>query len=282
MLDTEKKVLEGFLSKTLKIDTEELAGLYNEAGELISLNIASEADASRIKKLKEDAASQYKRGIKEGASKIENDLKEKYDVDSDLTGIELLDFVITEKTSKDTDQDEDITKHPEYLRLKLETDKQLRAKDKEWQKKFDDKEGEYSKKAIMARVKDKALAELENLKPILPEDAKKAQRWKQKFLEELSTFEYNEQDGTFVVLKDGKPFTDSHGYTTAFEEHVKNMATEMFEFHTSEPRSASGLKDQDGKPPVAAPKDNDEYIAKMRAAKTPEERIQIKRSYVKT
>jgi len=36
MTEAEQKKLNGFLSKTLKMDDEELASLYNEAGELTS------------------------------------------------------------------------------------------------------------------------------------------------------------------------------------------------------------------------------------------------------
>ena len=40
MTEAEQKKLNGFLSKTLKMDDEELASLYNEAGELTSLTAA--------------------------------------------------------------------------------------------------------------------------------------------------------------------------------------------------------------------------------------------------
>ena len=113
MTDPEKKVLEGFLSKTLKMDTEDMAGLYNDAGELTSLSVASEADTTRIKKLKEDASSQYKRGLKEGATKIESELKDKYEIDSELVGLELVDHIIEDKTKTQSDADGDITKHPQ-------------------------------------------------------------------------------------------------------------------------------------------------------------------------
>ena len=68
----------------------------------------------------------------------------------------------------------------------------------------------------------------------------------------------------------------------SFNDHVKETANEMFEFQKAEPRSGSGNKDGDPTPPAVPPKDNDEYVQKMREAKTPEERIQIMKSYVKT
>ncbi len=280
MTESEKKILEGFLSKTLKIDTEDFASLYNEAGELSSLKLASEADASRIKKLKDDNASQYSRGIKEGAAKIEKELKEKYDLDSDLIGIELVEHLINERSTT-SEKIEDVAKHPDFqTKLKLETDKLLKAKDKEWEKKLSDKEAEYSRQAIMTRVKEKALAELDNLRPILPEDAKKAQKWKEKFVEELVRYEYQEADGNYVPMKEGKPLSDTHGYSKSFADHVKDTASEYFDFQAAEERSSPAHKDNSN-PKPNAPRDDKEYVEQMRKAQTPQERVQIMKSYKK-
>jgi len=279
MTDSEKKVFEGYLSKALKLDTEAIAGLYNEAGELADLTAASEADTNRIKKLKEEASSQYKRGLKEGASKIEDELKKKYSVESDLIGVELVDQILEQQMNEVKGAgDKEIEKHPEFVKLKLEHEKALKARDKEWQKRIEEKESEFSKKALFSKIKEKALAELESLRPILPEDSNKALKWKEKFIDEFTKHEYQEQEGTFVVLKDGKPATDSHGHIRNFSDHVKDIANDFFDFQTAEQRSSSGNRGSSGTAFVA-PKNNDEYVAKMREAKTPEERMKIADSF---
>ena len=71
MTPAEQKLLNESLSKLFKIDSEMLASLYNEAGELTDFSRILELDADRIKEYKTQNDSQYKRGIKEGASKIE-------------------------------------------------------------------------------------------------------------------------------------------------------------------------------------------------------------------
>lgn len=281
MTESEQKILNGFLSKTLKIDSEAMAGLYNGAGELISLDAPAAKDAERISKLKEDSKSQYSRGLKEGAEKIEKAAKSKYEIETDLIGVELIEHIVNEKIAEVKPGDNDITKHPDYLRLKTESDKLLKAKDKEWEKKFADRESELAKQATFSKVKERALAELENLKPILPEDAKKAQRWKEKFIEEFKQFEYAEQDGNYIIMKDGKPVQDSHGYTKSFVDHVKETASDFFDFKKAEDRSNAGNKPPaDPNKPFIAPKTQDEYVQMMRDAKTPEERIKIKESYI--
>ena len=278
MTEAEQKKLNGFLSKTLKMDDEELASLYNEAGELTSLTAAEQADTARVTKLKEDQASQYKRGQKEVASKMEAQLKDKFGVDSDLTGVELVDFILTTELEKVKGKgDEDITAHPEYLKLKSESDRMLKAKDKEWQKKIEDLELKHARESMFSKVKERAFAELDNLRPILPEDAKKAQKWKEKYIEDFRAYDFTEQDGMIVVLKDGKPLQDSHGYNKSFADLVKETAAEIFDFQTAESRSSAA--NQQTQNNFAAPRNEDEFIQKMREAKTPEEQAKVMESY---
>ena len=278
MTEAEQKKLNGFLSKTLKMDDEELASLYNEAGELTSLTAAEKADTSRVSKLKEENDSQYKRGQKEVATKLETKLKEKYGVSSDETGVDLVDLILTTELEKVKGKgDEDITAHPEYLKLKSESDRMLKAKDKEWQKKIEELESKHTRESMFAKVKDRAFAELDNLRPILPEDAKKAQKWKEKYIEDFRAYDFTEQDGMIVVLKDGKPLQDSHGYNKSFADLVKETAAEIFDFQTAESRTSAA--NQQTQSNFAAPRNEDEFIQKMREAKTPEEQAKVMESY---
>lgn len=278
---SEKKILEGFLSKTLKIDTEDLASLYNEAGELVDLSVAEKVDADRVKKLKSENTDQYKRGVKEGAQKIEKAVREKYAADSDLEGVELIDFVITDKIAEAKGTSEDITKHPEFLKHQHEWDKQLKAKDKELQLKIEEKEREFNKKSVLTKIEKRALDALDQMRPILPEDAKKAQRWKDKYLEEFRAYDYQEKDGDFIMLKEGEPVKDSHGHMVTFDDFARDTAAGYFDFQAAADRSSPGNKNIPDKPPIKPPTSDDELYQRMKAAKTPEERIAIKESYEK-
>jgi len=279
MTDSEVKKLNGFLSKTLKMEAEDMASLYNDAGELVSLTAAEKADTARVAKLKEDNESQYKRGQKEVASKLEAKLKDKFEIESELTGVDLVDHILAIEVEKVKGKGtEDITAHPEYLRLKTESDKLLKAKDKEYQTKITELESNHTKQLMFSKVRDRAFAELDNLRPVLPEDAKKAQRWKEKYIEEFRNYEFKELDGSIKVLKDGKPLQDDHAYDVSFEDLVKQTASEFFDFQTADARSSAGNKSKEQRP-ITAPKNDDEYVAKIREAKTPEERIKIMESY---
>ncbi len=278
MTPEEKKVLEGFLSKTLKIDTEELASLYNDAGELIDLSIAEKYDAEKMRKFGGEKDSQYKRGVKEGAAKIEKALKDKYTVDSTLEGVELVEFIITEKIAESKETDGDITKHPDFHKHQLEWDKQLKAKDKEWQTKIEEKEAEINKRLIWAKVEKRAYEELDKMRPVLPEDAKKAQKWRENYLNDFRSYDFQEEDNTFRLVKDGELLKNKHGHPITFEEFATEVASGMFDFKAADDRSSAGNKG--GQTRITrVPKDDNEYFVMMKEAQSADERIEIMKSY---
>jgi hypothetical protein len=239
----EQTKLNETLSKVFKLDAEKLATLYNEAGDLTDLTAVIEADEKRIAKFTTEKTSQYNRGIKEGASKVEKEIKEKYGVESDVIGVDLVDQVVLKQVEEATKAgSKDISKHPEYIKLQTEIDKRLKERDKDWQGKFDLKEKEYKTEKLFSKIRDKALTNLDSRKPILPTDPKKAQVWKETYLNELRTYNYQEsEDGMPIVLdKEGNILKDSHGYGINFDEFERSIADKYFEYPRSEQRSSSG------------------------------------------
>lgn len=276
MTKEESKIVNEFLSKTLKIDAEELATLYNEAGELTSLQIAYDADALRVKKQSEDRNSQYNRGLKEGASKVEKEIKGKYEVDSELVGVELVDSIVLSKVEETKGATKDLSKHPEMLKARAEWEKEQRKRDQEWQEKFEAKDKEFARTILLDKVKTKGSVLLDELRPILPDEPHKAAQWKQVFLNDLTSYNFQEGDGDFIVLdKDGSALKDAHGYNRKFKEFTKDIADKYFSFQKAEDRSSPGNKDSDtGKPSM--PKNEDEAYNELRNPDiTPERRIEI-------
>jgi hypothetical protein len=281
MIDSEKKVLNDSLSKLFKIEPETLASLYNEAGELVDFSKILELDADRIRKYKGDNDSQYKRGIKEGAEKIEDSLREKYELDSELKGVDLVDHLVVKKIEEaKTAGTKDITKHPEYIKLQVSIEKQLKDRDKEWETKLIEKERDFNKAKLFEKVRNHALSNLEARKPILSEDPRKAQKWKDTYLNELRQGNYMEDGDTIIVLgQDGKPLQTDHGKTITFDDYEKEIADQYFEYPVSEQRSSPGNKPDPKKPATngfIAPKSQEEYMARLRDPKiTAPERIQL-------
>lgn len=280
MTDKEKEILNGFLGKTLKLSPEVLASLYNEAGELTSIEPALEADAERITAHKTENKNQYNRGIKETATKFEKQIKEQFGIDSDKIGLELVSEVVAIEASKVTKSKGDIDdKHPKIIEIQTKYDKLLKDKDKEWEERLKKEQETFNKQKSLEKVKELAWMQLESKNPILPEDVKKAATWKNTFLREIEQGNYQiNEDGTVVVLdKEGKPATDIHGHMISFNDYVVEQGDKFFEFPAaSQQRSSATLPQGTPKPQtVKAFKDQDDYVKQMKEAKTPEERADL-------
>lgn len=276
------EAFEAFAMKAFKFTAEDLAGLYNEAGELTDFSLIERKDTERISKLSVEKTNQYNRGLKEGATKLEKEIKEKYEVDSDLMGIELFDHVIETKVGEiQKANPEDALKHPEVIKALNEKDKALKAKDKEWEKKLTEKEAEINRANLFNRVKEKALLEFEKLNPILPENADKAQALKDVFIEKIKMFNYQIEGEDLIVLKeDGTQLQNPQGYGITFADHIKGHAEKYFDFKTAEDRNSPGNKPTTGNPAgkkVRTPKDRNDYVEMMKDnTLTTQERVAIK------
>ena len=242
----EQTILKETLVKVYKLIPEQLSQLFNEDGDLTNLNCVVDADEKRMQKFTTEKTQQLNRGIKEGAGKIEKEIKDKYG-ESDLIGIELVDSIVLKQVEEaKVAGTKDITKHPDYIKLESSVDKKLKDRDKEWEGKLALKEAEFKREKLFEKIKDKALVNLESRKPILPTDPKKAQVWKETYLNELKAGNYQESDdGTPIVLdKEGNVLKDSHGNTVTFDEYEKSVSDKYFEYPVAEQRSGSGNQNQ--------------------------------------
>jgi len=272
------EAFEAFVSKAFKLTTEDLASLYNEAGELKDFSLLITKDAERTTKFQSDAKNQYSRGLKEAAQKLEKEIREKYDVDSDLIGVELLDHIIETKTAEVKGAgSEDVLKHPDVIKLINQHLKEKKTLDKEWQTKLENKEKEVNRNNLMSKIKSQALAEFRNLNAILPEDAKKAQALEDVLLQGLDKYNYQETEDGFSVLKeDGTSLLDEHGYPVTFQTHVKAHAERFFDFKKAEERSSPANKPTGQAVKVSMPKDEADYVNKMKdTSLTPQERVDL-------
>ncbi len=278
MTAEEQTLLNETLSKVFKLDQEKLATLYNEAGDLTDLSVVIGADEQRTARFNTEKTQQLNRGIKEGAVKIERELKDKYDIESDAIGIELIDQILVKQIEAATDANtKDITKHPDYIKLQSSIDRVKKDVEKEWSDKLNQKEAEFKKAVIFDKVKSKALSYLDSAKAILPEEVKKAENWKRTYINALSEYQYLENDdGTITVLnKDGKVLEDSHSNIRTFDEVIKTTADGYFDFQVADKRNSPGNKGGgDGTSGAGEPKTKADCLTRLRDEKiTPEDRI---------
>lgn len=235
-----KTIITGLLSKAYKLDQGEIDALLQGDDNLTEEQIITrllDRDAKRVTSLKGDVTGKFQEGYakakKEERSAFERELKEKLEVDSDLTGIELVEYIVDTKApagKKGTFTEDDVKKHPVYQGLETKYKRDLKAKDEELTTKLNELNTKYNKENVFNTVKSKALNLLDGLNPILPGTPKVASKQKEWFLTALKDMDYEIQGDRIVVMKDGKVVEDEHGNSVDFETFVKSNASEFFEF----------------------------------------------------
>ena len=140
-------------------------------GDLVDLKPAFDADTIRVKKQAEDRTSQYNRGLKEAATKLEKELKSKYEIESDLQGVDLVESIVLTKVDETKGATKDITKHPEMLKARAEWEKEqkkrgMRIGSQSWKPKI----RSLKRLSLWTKVKTKGSVLLDEFKPILPEE----------------------------------------------------------------------------------------------------------------
>ena len=289
-----KELLSGFLSKTLNIDTDGVASLFNEDGTIKddAEQRLIELDAARVKELKSGTKKEsfddgYKKAQSEVMKKLEEDFKTKTGHKSEKKGIDLfLEYATTASTKDDKITEETIKKHPMYLTLQEEKERAVQEAIAQGEQKLNQFKTELSKKETFGSVANKALEIFNNLKPILSSDPNKRKAQEELFVERLQGFDYEIQDGNrIVILKDGKVLEDAHGKRVDFERLVKETATKYYDFQAADPKqnAGNGKNDNGSGINVIVPKNDDEYAAALLdAKKSVEEKNLIKEAYAKS
>jgi hypothetical protein len=271
-----------------------------------TLKLILDKDKERVTSLKAEGSTKWddaiKKATKEVWGKVEKELKTTFDIESDLQGEELLSHVaetlpekykgIGKKPAELTE--DEIKKHPAYIKAEKEFKKQLSDKEKELTDKLNAKETEYSQQQIFAKAKETALTKFKKLgEAILPGDAEKAEKMIQKLLiDELAGYTYQIDDkGNFIILnKDGKRAEDAHGHALEFDKLVETISKSNFEFKASKERQApanGGHQQQQpggGNPAPKytgkAPSNQQEYLGLLTGSDlSTEEKLDVKAQY---
>lgn len=290
-----KEFLIAFLGKTLNLSPDEVASLLfaNDDGTELkpgAVDAILLKDTARVQKFKDEQKTffdnGYKKAQKEALGGLEKTLKEQFQIDSDKQGIELVQAIIDQRLGQGVQLDEDKIKvHPLFTKTVNELNKKIKDTETTWETKYNTRDKEISREKAFASVRSKAKAIIEGMKPILPKDQAKAERQLEWFFKELGQLEFENQDDTIIIMKDGKLLEDSHGNRRNFDALVKDMAGSYWEFEQGQQRQGAGNGNQGQgagqgqgsgqKKDVKAPKDKAEYVKMIASAKDAEERIAI-------
>lgn len=248
-----KKIISGFLSKTVKIDDGKLDELLTSenATEEQVLNSLLELDVNRVAELKKTADTSkfqegYAKAKKEERSAFENEIKTKFNLESSATGVDLINDLVSKAGkgaagSKEVTED-DVKRHKTYQDLLDSLNTKVKEVEQTWQTKYQDLEKAQSKNAVVSGVKNKALTILDSLKPVLPKNEQAAANLKNIFAGKFESYDYEVQDNRTLILKDGKVLEDKHGNRVDLEDFIKQEAASLFDFaqHTGGSNGANG------------------------------------------
>lgn len=290
-----KSIITGLLSRAYKMDDGKIAELLQDGENITEETVLAALlteDSTRVTALKKasDTTGKFQEGYakakKEERANFEKEIREKYGIESETTGTELIDELITTKAGeqgggkKGEVTEDEVKKHPVYQNLETRYKKDLKAKDTEWETKLNEVEGRFKAETTFKTIESRALATLDGLKPVLPGNPEVAANQKRWFVQALKDYQFDIQDGDrVVVMKDGKVVEDGHGNSVDFGDLVKQKASKFFEFqknngggnagNSNQQQSGGGAGSGDYPTGVTKPKNMDELSVIMRNNEIP-------------
>ena len=252
-----KTIITGLLSKAYNYDNGKIAELFKDGETELSeeqqteiLNKILEIDAQRVENIKKsvDKKDAFQDGFKKAKSEVltdfEKGLKEKFGVESDKTGLELVEEVVSKKSEggQGGDVTEDAIKRSKVFQdMESNLKKQITTVKTEYETKINEIQDGYKAEQTFSNVSQKALQIFNGLNPILPQNKTVADNQVKFFVNTLKDFKFDVQDERIVVMdKDGKVIEDGHGNSRSFEDIVKETASGLFEFKANNGGSGSG------------------------------------------
>ena len=252
-----KTIITGLLSKAYNYDNGKIAELFKDGETELSeqqqteiLNKILEIDAQRVENIKKsvDKKDAFQDGFKKAKSEVltdfEKGLKEKFGIESDKTGLELIEEVVSKKSEggQGGDVTEDAIKRSKVFQdMESNLKKQITTVKTEYETKINEIQDGYKAEQTFSNVSQKALQIFNGLNPILPQNKTVADNQVKFFVNTLKDFKFDVQDERIVVMdKDGKVIEDGHGNSRSFEDIVKETASGLFEFRANNGGSGSG------------------------------------------
>ena len=252
-----KTIITGLLSKAYNFDNGKIAELFKDGETELSeqqqteiLNKILEIDAQRVENIKKsvDKKDAFQDGFKKAKSEVltdfEKGLKEKFGIESDKTGLELIEEVVSKKSEggQGGDVTEDAIKRSKVFQdMESNLKKQVTTVKTEYETKINEIQDGYKAEKTFSNVSQKALQIFNGLNPILPQNKTVADNQVKFFVNTLKDFKFDVQDERIVVMdKDGKVIEDGHGNSRSFEDIVKETASGLFEFKANNGGSGSG------------------------------------------
>lgn len=296
----EKKAITEVFEKTLNISTGEVDQLFEENGTEFELKKDAtkkllEFNVEKVKKSKEAEEIAFKNGQKKATKEFgenrDKEIREKFGIDSDKIGVELVEEIVTTKSKAGELDAEKIKIHPEYLKAEKDYSKKLKETEEALNKKYEDREKEIAGEKTFGNVTSQATEILKALKPVFgtADESKIKNQIDRGLMVDLKQYDFiiNDNKEITVMKKDGKRFEDEHGKAVTFDALVKETSARHWDFEDGTEREGSGASNDAAKKAAAAkasgaikykgilPKSETEYFDAFAAEKDPAQRVAL-------
>lgn len=248
-----KKLLRALLAKAYKKQETEIDLLLaDDTDDQAAETTITTWDTGRVAELTKPKPGQtfqdgYAKAKKEERHAFENEIRTKYGISADdKQGLELIDLLLTSKQGGAAGDltDDKVKAHPLYQSLEQAKKKELKELTDAHNAKILEIEAGQKKRETFGNVSKTVLDKLRALNPALPEDANVAATWENTFVKSFEEYEWQEQNGRFIPMKDGKIIQDVHGNTKDLDDLLKEQAPKYFTFKANNGGNNAG----NGKP----------------------------------
>lgn len=294
-----KELITAFLAKTLNMAPESVAELLykkSDDGATLTEEIQEDAlnallklDSERVGKLKSDTKTLFDNGYKKAQAEVsekwEKMIREKFGIEADVTGEDLV-MTAHQMASKPPKQaDDQVKAHPLYLQLEKKYQSDLEAAKAEGQKALEEFKTGVERRNRLSAVQQEARKYLLSRKPVLSSDATKQENQIGLFLQQFEGYDFEpREDGGFLPMKDGKRIENEHGHPVDLKTLADKVADSYFDFQVQDAKGNGG----NGNPPGGAgtgsgkaPASEEELWRAYNAAQTQEEKNAVMTAYEK-
>lgn len=244
-----KAILSSLLGKTLKMTSDEISELIEKSDDELNesevLTALLEKDSKRVGDLRTrlygEAAKKVEKNVKADFYKT---LKTEFELDEDSSDEDIFTNIKTKlntgKKSGDKLSDDDVKKHPLFLTAESTYKKALADSKKEWEDKLAQVNTQFTKKELGSKVAEKSSSIFLGLNPVLSAEQSKAKNQVSNFVSKFTSMDWEEADGEFYLIEEGKRKEDKHGHAIPLSTLVKAEAEQVFDFKKAESRKGSG------------------------------------------
>lgn len=250
-----KETFLAFLGKTLNLPADRLAEILfkkSDDGATFTddlndgvLEALVKLDSERVGKLKPDTKPFFDNGYKkaqvEVSEKWEGLIRQKFGIDSDATGEDLV-IAALEKAGKSSKiEDEKVKMHPLYLKMEKDAAEALKTAKAEGEKMLEDFKTGVQKQSRLSSVQAEVRKLFLSRRPVLSTDPAKQENQISMFLNRFAEYDYEPlESGGWLPMKDGKRIENAHAHPIDLQTLVNEMSEQLFDFQVQDPKGNGG------------------------------------------